>query len=346
MKKWGVIICFMFISVTIFGQDHGGNIQNYYSKLYKAQSFIVDKKLDSASIIFNGLTSLYNKKSNVIDIYNALVLNFINKNRKQVRFCLKLLSSKNVSIARLLNIKAIDSLVHINPNFVGLKDINKYDRSYKLYPCVKELDSAYQIDQNVRFNKENYTSVQGKRAMYLVDSINAYFLTKYLDMYGFNDYEEVLYDTINNISKLETMILHQTTWKRSQYINRIEKGIEDLEIKPGIAYYIIDLFKGSSKHETIALYQFKAEDSGCNTSYKNKWLSFEYGPEILDRINNIRKNDLLENWDFYIRKSAFSLHNTLFNWHSPFTISVLNFASCSELTSFLNNPKFKIKIIE
>ncbi len=348
MKKKYITVCFLFKFLFVFGQNHTKESQKYYSELYKAQAYLVDKNFDSASYIYNNLLLHYQAKSNVIDIYNALILNLLNSNKKQVRFCLKLFSSKNISIGRLFTIKAIDSLHKINSNFIRSKEIRKYDMKYRFYPWLTGLDSVYQIDQKYRLNRENYNTSEGKKAIYLVDSTNTSFLKNYVDKYGFNDYENVLYDTINNLSKLEIMILHQTALKQSQFIEVIEKGVDNIEIKPGIAYYLIDLFKGASRHETVAIFQLEVstKDSICESQYNNKWVSFDYNQEILNRIASIREKDLLEEWNFYIKKSVFSLMNPLFNWHTPFAVSKFNFSSCSELKSFLSNPRLKLKIVD
>lgn len=348
MKKKYITICLLLKFLFVFGQEHNKESQNYYSTLYKAQSYLVENKFDSASSVYNNLLQLYQTKSNVIDIYNALILNFLNSNKKQVRFCLKLFSSKNISIKRLFTIKAIDSLHKISSNFIRSKEIRKYDMTYRVYPWLKALDSVYQIDQKPRLNRENYTTTEGKRAIYLVDSANTTFLKNYVDKYGFNDYEDVLHDTINNLSKLEIMIIHQTALKQSQFIPVIEKGVDKLQIKPGIAYYLIDLFKGVSKHETVAIFQLEvtSQDSICENQYNSKWLSFDYNQEILNKINGVREKDLLEEWNSYIKKSFFALKNPLFNWHIPFAVSKFNFDNCLGLKSFLDNPRLKLKIAD
>jgi len=334
----------LLISVSSFAQNYSENTKIYYAKLYAAEQYLIGNKIKTATYHYNKLLNSYKEKSNTIDIYNALLLNLMEENKQQTEFCIRLLALKNIKIYKLMQLKGIDSLSKLHPELITPKTVAKYSQFYKVKPWIKSLDSVYKIDQAVRENN-SYSTKEGQRAIYITDSINSYFLKDFLRKYGFMDSEGMLYGALPGLSKLETMLVHQTMGQhRKEYISIIIGGVNRLEIKPGVANYIIDVMNGYTAHETVALFQIMSDS--CENKYHGKWLSYKYQTEVLNKIEGIRKKDLLEEWDFYIAKCIYSIKHPLFNWHNSFSCSIMNFATCADLTSYIQNFSNRLKVVE
>ncbi len=342
-----LIFCLLLYSRDSIGQKYSESVILYYKKIYQAEAFIIESKFDSASKYYADLMKTYKHKANAVDLYNSLLVNLIIKNKKCLKNCLQLMSDKNISIQKLLEIRQIDSLIKKQPKLIKNKFVKNLDKRYKKNSFVlNTLDSAFKVDQDVRKHSA-YKTAEGQKAIYYIDSINSLFLNSYLTKNGFNDYEAMLHNDSSSLSELETMLIHQATWHRTEYINLIQFGIENLEIKPGIANYILDVITGNNnQHETVALFKIAYSDSICFNEFQNKWLIYQYNKTIIAKINDSRKRDLLEDWDFYLKKCIFLNKRTLFKWHNSFSTSIMNFSSCEELKSYINNAKDHLKIID
>jgi len=337
----------IFLSLFFHAKAQKKRLPNYYSLIYAAEKFIIEERLDSASVYFK---KGFQKKKHPFarHLYNAAVVDSKLRNYKNVTKYLKKLIKLGASFYQIQRNKSFLSFFSSKKGVEFIKNYRKikpiYTQQYR-----NQIEKMVEDDQFFRVKKGSY-STYGDTIL-KIDKKNIENFLSLLKELGFPSEHKIGIDTNYFPNPLYLpIIIHQTMGSMQQYdfTSILKQNVLEGNIENKAGDFMINSSSGNNFYEIVKAQYVKLIDTTILSINPNNiivldssdWGYFPLSEKEATMINEKRKKLYLDTYEENIIKALFSLKSKEYRLSSSGANSILEFTNHSDFIDM----RQKIKI--
>lgn len=341
------IFTFIFAALFLFAEAQKKSLSHYYFLINSAERFIIEGKLDSASICFKkGFQKINHPFSR--HIYNAAVVESKLGNNKNVSHYLKRIVELGASFYKIWNQDIFLSFFSSNEGKAFIKNYKNFKPVFS-QEYRKKIELMLEDDQSFRVKKGSY-NIYGDTIL-KIDKKNIEKFLSLTKLYGFPSEYKIGLDTSNFSNPLYIpIVIHQSSGSMQQYdfTNILKKNVLEGNIENKAGDFMINRSTGNNFYQIVKAQYVKPIDSTISVANPHNiiildssdWGYFPLSKKEADVINSRRQELYLENYEESLLKALFSLKNKDYLLSSSGANSILNYINYLEFIDI----KQKIKL--